>query len=143
MTDSTTTRKATAWFVRIALAVAFLSAVADRFGLWGPPGATNVAWGGWSPFLDYVAVLNPWVPSALMPALGGIATAAEIGLAAGLLIGWKLRWFALGSGLLLVAFALAMTLSIGIKAPLDFSVFSAAAAAFVLSSISNKQGVDP
>jgi hypothetical protein len=27
-------------------AAGFLSAVADRFGLWGPPGAPNVAWGG-------------------------------------------------------------------------------------------------
>ena len=141
MTDSTIPRNATAWFVRITLAVAFLSAVADRFGLWGPPGATNVAWGGWGPFLDYVAVLNPWVPSALIPALGWIATAAEIGLAVGLLIGWKLRWFALGSGLLLIAFALTMTLSVGIKAPLDYSVLSAAGAAFALACISkNIQG---
>ena len=31
--------------VRIALAVAFLSAVADRFGMWGPPGSKGVAWG--------------------------------------------------------------------------------------------------
>ncbi len=138
MTDSTIPRNATAWFVRITLAVAFLSAVADRFGLWGPPGATNVAWGGWVPFLDYVAVLNPLVPPSLIPALGGIATAAEIGLAVGLLVGWKLRWFALGSGLLLVAFALAMTFTMGIKAPLDYSVFSAAGAAFVLAIISNK-----
>ena len=98
MTDSTLTRNATAWFVRIALAVAFLSAVADRLGLWGPPGAANVAWGGWAPFLDYVALINPLVPAALIPALGWIATALEIGLALGLLAGWKLRWFALGSG---------------------------------------------
>ena len=142
MTDSATTRNATAWFVRIALAVAFISAVADRLGLWGQPGAVNVAWGGWGPFLDYVAVLNPWAPSALIPALGGIATAAEVVLAVGLLIGWKLRWFALGSGLLLVAFAGAMTFSMGIKAPLDYSVLSAAGAAFALANISNKQGAN-
>jgi hypothetical protein len=30
-------------FLRLALGVAFLSAVADRFGLWGPAGAKNVA----------------------------------------------------------------------------------------------------
>jgi hypothetical protein len=31
--------------LRWALAVTILSAVADRFGLWGPSGTTNVAWG--------------------------------------------------------------------------------------------------
>jgi hypothetical protein len=138
MTDSPIARNTVAWFVRITLAVAFLSAVADRLGLWGPPGATNVAWGGWDPFLDYVAMLNPLAPPALIPALGWIATAAEIVLAIGLLVGWKLRWFALGSGLLLVVFALAMTFTMGIKAPLDYSVLSAAGAAFVLAIISNK-----
>jgi hypothetical protein len=30
-------------YVRLALGTAFLSAVADRFGLWGPPGARNVS----------------------------------------------------------------------------------------------------
>jgi hypothetical protein len=79
MIDSTITRNTAKWFVRITLAAAFLSAVADRFGLWGPPGAMNVAWGGWSPFLDYVAMINPLVPDAFIPALGWIATAAEIG----------------------------------------------------------------
>ena len=33
------------WAVRVALAATFLSAVADRFGLWGPPGTPGVAWG--------------------------------------------------------------------------------------------------
>ena len=138
MIDSTITRNAATWFVRITLAAAFLSAVADRVGLWGPPGAPNVAWGGWAPFLDYVAVLNPMAPPALIPTLGWIATAAEIGLAIGLLVGWKLRWFALASGLLLMAFALAMTFTIGIKAPLDYSVLSAAGAAFGLACVSKK-----
>jgi hypothetical protein len=138
MIDSSIARNTVAWFVRITLAVAFLSAVADRFGLWGPPGAANVAWGGWKPFLDYVAVLNPMVPPSLIPTLGGIATALEIALAVGLLAGWKLRWFALGSGLLLAAFALAMTFTIGIKAPLDYSVLSAASAAFILACVSKK-----
>jgi thiosulfate dehydrogenase (quinone) large subunit len=31
-------------FLRIALAISFLSAVADRFGLWGAYGQPNVAW---------------------------------------------------------------------------------------------------
>lgn len=31
------------WFLRLALAAGSLSVAADRFGLWGPPGAPNVA----------------------------------------------------------------------------------------------------
>jgi hypothetical protein len=37
------------------------------------------------------------------------------------------------SGLLLLSFALGMVTGLGIKAPLDYSVFSAAAAAFLLA----------
>jgi hypothetical protein len=44
-----------AWLLRLALAVSFLSAVADRFGLRGAPGDPGVAWGDWPHFLDYVA----------------------------------------------------------------------------------------
>ena len=35
-------------FARFALGASFLSAVADRFGLWGPYGAKNVSWGNCS-----------------------------------------------------------------------------------------------
>src|ERR1044071_4265663 len=55
------------WFLRIALAAGFLSAVADRFGLWGPAGAANVAWGAWQAFVDYVAKLNWFAPPASTP----------------------------------------------------------------------------
>ncbi len=40
-----------------ALAAGFLSAVADRFGLWGPTGTPGVAWGGFDPFLVYTRKL--------------------------------------------------------------------------------------
>ena len=39
--------------MRMALAAGFLSAVADRFGLWGPIGTPGVSWGGFAKFLDY------------------------------------------------------------------------------------------
>jgi hypothetical protein len=32
-------------FLRVAVGISFLSAVADRFGLWGAYGQANVAWG--------------------------------------------------------------------------------------------------
>jgi uncharacterized membrane protein YphA (DoxX/SURF4 family) len=63
----------------------------------------------------------------------GIATVAEIALALALLVGWQTRTAAFLSGSLLLLFGLAMAFSLGIKVPLDFSVFSAATGAFLLS----------
>jgi uncharacterized membrane protein YphA (DoxX/SURF4 family) len=128
------------WFLRVALSAGFLSAVADRFGLWGPAGAPHVAWGTWQPFVDYVAKLNWFAPRALIPFLAWTSTGAEVVVAIGLLIGWQLRWFALAAGLLLLAFAITMTLALGLKAPLDFSVFAAAAGAFLLAVTSGQKG---
>ncbi|HYL62654.1 MAG TPA: hypothetical protein VE077_08525 [Candidatus Methylomirabilis sp.] len=42
---------------------------------------------------------------------------------------------ALGSAILLLLFALAMAISFGIKSPLDYSVFGASSAAFLLFAI--------
>ena len=132
----TTMLSSAQWFLRLGLAAGFLSAIADRFGLWGSPGAPNVAWGEWSAFVDYVAKLNWFAPVPLIPPLAWAATLAETLFALGLLVGWRLRWFALASGLLLLSFALTMTIAlVGVKAPLDFSVFAAAAGAFLLAAI--------
>jgi putative oxidoreductase len=136
--NSATVLGAAQWFLRIALAAGFLSAVADRFGLWGPAGAANVAWGAWQPFVNYVAKLNWFAPQASIPLLAWASTVAEVVLGIGLLIGWQLRWFALAAGLLLLSFAITMTLALGVKAPLDFSVFAAAGGAFLLAASSGK-----
>src|SRR6201998_1739853 len=122
------------WFLRVALAGGFLSAVADRFWLLGAARAANCAWGAGQPFIDYVAKLNWFAPPASIPILAWTSTVAEVILAIGLLIGWQLRWFALAAGLLLLSFAITMTLALGLKAPLDFSVFAAAGAAFLLAA---------
>lgn len=123
------------WFLRLGLAAGFLSAVADRVGLWGPPGTPGVAWGEWGAFVDYVATLNWFAPSFLIPPLAWAATLAETLFAFGLLVGWKLRCFALASGLLLSSFALTMVIAEGVKSPLDSSVFAAAGGAFLLAAI--------
>ncbi len=120
-------------FLRIALGVDFLSAVADRLGLWGAPGQPNVAWGDMPHFLEYTAKLNPWFPAALIPFVGWVATIAEIVLGLLLLIGFQTRWVARLSGFLLLAFALGMTFGTGIKTAFDASVFAAAAGAFLLA----------
>lgn len=120
-------------FARFAIAVGFLSAVADRFGLWTPLlGDGNVVWGNMENFTAYTGVLLPWVPKFLLPLFAWTATIAEIVLGVLLLIGFQKRLAALLSGILLLAFAFSMLLSLNVKAPLDYSVFAAAACAFLL-----------
>lgn len=122
-------------FLRLALSLSFLSAVADRFGIWD---IEISAWGNWDNFLEYTQAINPWFPVALVPTLGVISTTAEIVFGLCLLIGFKTELFAKLSGFLLLLFALSMTFSTGIKGALDYSVFSASAAAFALSLMKEK-----
>ncbi|RAV28457.1 DoxX family protein [Sinomicrobium soli] len=124
-------------FLRLAISFGFLSAVADRFGWWGKEISV---WGNWDSFLQYTAVLNPWFPESMIPAIGGIATGAEIVFAVCLILGFKTELFARLSGILLLVFALSMTLSTGIKGAFDYSVFSASAGAFALSLMKEKYG---
>jgi hypothetical protein len=121
--------------LRLALAGAFLSAVADRFGFWGAPGAANVAWGNFDEFLKYTAILLPFMPAWLVPVCGWIATVAEVVFAIGLLAGWQLRWFALGSALLLFSFAASMTLALGFEPAFSYSVWTSGAASLLLACL--------
>ena len=121
--------------LRIALAAAFLSAVADRFGLWGPPGTVGVAWGNWPNFIAYVARLNWFLPPALIPVVAWIATIAETVLGLALLAGIYRRMVAFTSAALLFLFGITMALSVGVKAPLNYSVFSAACGALLLGAL--------
>ena len=50
-----------------------------------------------------------------------------------LVAGMWLRWTALASALLLILFGTAMAISFGLKSPLDYSVFSASAAAILVA----------
>src|SRR5215470_5008747 len=128
------------WFLRLSIAGGFLSGVADRLGIWGAPGTPNVAWGAWAPFVEYTTKLNWFAPAPIVSFLAWAATFSEIVFAVGLIVGWQLRWFALGSGLLLLCFALAMTFALGIKAPLNYSVFAASAGAFFSCDIDTVAG---
>jgi uncharacterized membrane protein YphA (DoxX/SURF4 family) len=121
-------------FLRLALGFSFLSAVADRFGLWGAYGQPHVAWGDFARFVAYTGKLIWFVPTTLLPALAWASTFAEILLGFALVVGLFTRIAALLSGLMLLSFALAMTFALGVKAPLDFSVFSASAGAFLLAA---------
>ncbi len=120
-------------FARLSIALGFLSAVADRLGLWTPLlGTENVVWGNMESFTAYTGVLLPWVPKILLPLFAWGATIAEIVLGVFLLIGFQKRLVALLSGILLLTFALSMLFALNAKAPFDYSVFAAAACAFLL-----------
>jgi uncharacterized membrane protein YphA (DoxX/SURF4 family) len=121
-------------FLRIALGTSFLSAVADRLGLWGGFGQPNVSWGSFARFVAYTATLNWFLPKMMIPALAIISTCAELLLGLCLIVGWQTRVAAWGAGILLTTFAITMAAALGLKAPLDFSVFSAAGGAFLLAS---------
>jgi thiosulfate dehydrogenase (quinone) large subunit len=120
-------------YARIALGAGFLSAVADRFGVWGAPGARNVAWGDFGHFLAYTAKVNPYLTASLVPAVGWFVTVCEVVLGIALIAGVQVRLAAILSGFLLLGFATGMTIGTGIKTALDASVFAASAGAFLLA----------
>jgi uncharacterized membrane protein YphA (DoxX/SURF4 family) len=120
--------------LRTGLGVGFLSAVADRFGLWGAFGQPNVEWGNFSRFLGYTHTLIWYLPARMIPTMGGIATGAEILFGVLLLVGWHTRAAAVLSGLLLTTFGVAMTLALGIKAPLNFAVLTGIGGALLLAN---------
>jgi uncharacterized membrane protein YphA (DoxX/SURF4 family) len=66
--------------------------------------------------------------------LGVIATGAEILFGLLLLVGWHTRAAALLSGLLLLTFGVAMTLALGVKAPLNFAVLTGIGGALLLAN---------
>src|SRR5512146_724755 len=117
-------RKFSSVFLRLALGLSFLSAVADRFGWWGAFGHPNVAWGSFARFVAYTARLNWFLPQAMIPALAVFSTCVELLLGLLLVVGWQTRTVAACSGIVLIAFGLAMTAALGLEAPLSFSVFS-------------------
>jgi len=121
-------------FLRFALAFSFLSAVGDRFGFWGSFGEHHVAWGTFARFVAYTGQLNWFLPKGTITTLAIVSTCAETILGFLLLLGWQTRTAALFGGVLLLLFAITMAGALGIKAPLDFSVFSASGGAFVLAS---------
>jgi uncharacterized membrane protein YphA (DoxX/SURF4 family) len=128
--DSLTLERAAMVYVRFALGAAFLSAVADRLGLWGK----YSGWGNFANFTQYTAQVNSFLPAFIIPFLAWAATAAELSLGIALIIGIWPRWTAFGAAILLFWFATAMAISFGIKSPLDYSVFSASAGALLLAS---------
>jgi uncharacterized membrane protein YphA (DoxX/SURF4 family) len=123
-------------YARLTLGGAFLSGIADRFGLYR---GRNVGYGNFQGFLDYTAKVNSFMPRSTIPFLGWAATFFEFAFGLLLVLGLWTRWVALGSAALLVLFGSAMAISFGIKSPMDYSVFSASACAVLLALYEEKQ----
>jgi hypothetical protein len=79
-------------FARFALGASFLSAVADRFGLWGPHGAKNVSWGDFAHFVEYTGAVMSLFPSPLAVSFAWAATVAETLFGILLIAGFKYEW---------------------------------------------------
>ena len=122
-------------FARLAVGCTFLSAVADRYGFWGAYGTPNVSWGDFAHFTAYTARVNAFLPQAAAPTLAIASTVLEAAFGIALVLGVRMRLTSFGSAILLGLFALAMTISFGIKAPLNLSVFSGCAAAWRLATV--------
>jgi len=118
-------------FLRLALGVALLSAVADRLGFWPPQYA---AWGNMEAFIAYTDKITAFLPGGLATINAYLATFAESILGVLLILGFKTRWIAKLTGLMLMAFAISMSLTLGIKAPFDYSVWVGSAGAFLLAN---------
>ncbi|MEV4126576.1 hypothetical protein [Nocardia sp. NPDC049707] len=120
--------------VRILLGALFAGSVADRFGLLGAPGADGVSWGDYSAFTDYTRTLTPQVLDWSAPALAASATAAEILLAIGLLLGIAAKPAARAATAVLIAFAAAMWTSVGFDEMCSYGVLVVAGGAALLST---------
>jgi putative oxidoreductase len=117
-------------FLRIAMAATFLSAVASRLNFWRKESS------GWKGFLSYTTEVLSFAPASLIPFFAIASTVLETLFSILLIIGFKTRWVALGAAFLTLGFALSMAYSSGIKSPLDYSVFTDAAACFLLATFS-------
>jgi uncharacterized membrane protein YphA (DoxX/SURF4 family) len=77
--------------------------------------------------LDYL------LASSRAESLAWAATIGEILFGVVLIVGFKIRVTSILSGFLLLSFAVGMVTGLGVKTPFDYSVFSAAGAAFLLA----------
>lgn len=119
--------------LRILIALAFLASVADRFGLFGPPGAPGVGWGDFAHFIAYTRTVNAFLPTDWAPTLAVLATLGEAALGLALLLGVRLRLAAFGAAILLLLYGIAMTLSLGIGAQFAYAVCVLSAGAWSLA----------
>src|SRR5689334_10206242 len=99
--------------LRLSLAAAFLSAVADRLGWWTAFGQGS--WGSMDAFAAYAHQLVPFASGWLLSVIVWLATAAETTLAVLLLTGWRPKLVGAATCLVLLIFGTAMAVSLGVE----------------------------
>lgn len=124
----------TGWLVAWLLGLDFAGAVADRFGMFGPPGTDGVSWGSWPAFLGYTARLLPGLDAGLVAAAAVAATGLEITLAALLISGWQRRWVGKASAGLLLVYLVAMAAALGIDAVATYAMPTLIGGALLVSA---------
>lgn len=123
--------------LRVACGVTLLVPVADRMGWLGVWGDRNISWGNWARFVAYTHTLLPFTSSDQAQVFSVLATAGEASCGLLFIIGLFIRWAALGAGLLTGLFALTMTFALGVKSPINFSVWVDCRAALLLATLPN------
>ena len=123
------------FYLRIALALAYLKLGLDRLGFWGPNGRRFVSWGDWKHFMQYANEVMGFLPASLIEIFAVGATVAEIVFGILLLVGKWTRFACIGSGSMTFLFAVSMAVSNGIQDPIGYSVFTVSAASFLLATI--------
>jgi putative oxidoreductase len=119
------------FLLRIALSAGFLSATASRLNLWGAQSS------GWKNYIQYTAETNSFLPQSFAPTIAVLSTIAEFTIGISLLVGYRVRKAALCASALTLLFSIAMSISFGLKEPLDYSVFVFSSGAFLLSTFSH------
>lgn len=122
-------------YLRLALGMGFLTPVADRLGWLGPAGKNGISWGNWESFVAYTNTLLPFFGHQMASLFGLLATIAELLIGVCLIIGFKTKLAAYGGFLLTLIFALCMAVFLGVKAPIDYSVFAVSAASLLLTFV--------
>ncbi len=120
-----------AMLLRMFIGVEFLMAVGDRLGVFGAPGTPGVSWGNFRNFTVYTGQVNAFLPAAVIPALAVIETIIEGVLGLAMLLGAGLRVTVWASSALLFAFAIAMTISLGLASQFGYAVFVLGAGTWV------------
>jgi len=105
---------------RIVVAGAFLSALWNRFD-------------NFTGFISYTGLVNSFLPKAVIPTIAVVATIAEITCCSVMLLGIRVRFAAVGSGVLLFMFATAMTIS-GLS-QFEWAVYVLAAGSLALATV--------
>ncbi|MET3978293.1 putative oxidoreductase [Mucilaginibacter sp. UYP25] len=130
-------QQAMALYLRLAIGIAYVWLVADRLGWLGAYGQPHISWGDWKHFMLLSYDTMSFLPKGLVMPLAVLATIGEGVFGLMLIFGLFTRIAALGSGALTLAFAISMTISRGIDAPIGYSVFTVSAASFLLATLPN------